>query len=421
MVQVKVQSYEEQSTRSITNTLHHALGPFLVLSRFFGTMPVLGVWPRADIALVRFKWCSLPVLVTLTLCLFATMDLFLSLKVVTEMGIMLTTTGPLSFSIGCLTGFIVFLWLSRKWPNLIKSTRRLEVIFLRGPYAACPESQMLSRRIRLTGTLFLVSSVVEHLCYVGSGIYSNHLQIKECNLTAGFWKNYYMRERWQFFSLIDYTVWLVPLLQWITISMTFIWNFVDIFLILVSQSLAVRFNQFKWHVQCHQKKHMSNDFWLGVRKDFLALTDLLWLYDTDLSGLVMLSCAQNLYFLAVQTFHVFLYRDNFMSEIYFWFSLLHVAIRTFYMMWSAAAINETAYGILSTIYEIPTAYWCLELKRLNEIIISDLIALSGKGFFFLTRRLMLAMAGTLVIYELVLLDQVDGNDVHTPLCNQRKG
>lgn len=52
-----------------------------------------------------------------------------------------------------------------------------------------------------------------------------------------------------------------------------------------------------------------------------------------------------------------------MSEIYFWFSLLHVAIRTLYMMWSAAAINETAYGILSTIYEIPTAYWCLEVRR----------------------------------------------------------
>uniref|UniRef100_A0A1I8PVU0 Gustatory receptor n=1 Tax=Stomoxys calcitrans TaxID=35570 RepID=A0A1I8PVU0_STOCA len=383
-------------------------------------MPVLGVSPNSDVALVCFQWLSLAMLATIALCIFASIDLFLSLKVVIEHGIKLTTTGPLSFSIECVLAFMLFLDLSRKWPNLIKATRQLEVIFLGVPYGACPESQMLSRRVRLTGSIFLMGAILEHLCYVSSSLYSNHLQILQCNLTVDFWRNYYTRERLQFFSLIEYNVWLVPLLQWITISMTFVWNFVDIFLILVSQVLAMRFNQFKWHIQCHQKEHMSTDFWLNVRQDFLSLTDLLWKFDRALSSLVLLSCAQSLYFLAVQTFHAFLYRDNFMSEIYFWFSLVFVACRTFYMMWSAANINHTANGILSTIYEIPTSKWCLELKRLNEVIVSDLIALSGKGFFFLTRRLMLAMLGTLVIYELVLLDQVDGNDVHTPLCSQKK-
>lgn len=70
-----------------------------------------------------------------------------------------STIGPLSFSIECLTAFLVFLGLSRKWPDLIKATRRLEVIFLRGPYAACPESQAMSRNVRLTGTIFLLGAV----------------------------------------------------------------------------------------------------------------------------------------------------------------------------------------------------------------------------------------------------------------------
>ena len=59
--------------------------------------------------------------------------------------------------------------------------------------------------------LFIIT--VEHISYVASGLYSNHLQITECNLTVNFWRNYYIRERLQIFSLVEYTPWLIPLLQ----------------------------------------------------------------------------------------------------------------------------------------------------------------------------------------------------------------
>ncbi|KAM7357434.1 gustatory receptor 64c isoform 4-T4 [Cochliomyia hominivorax] len=376
MFQVKVQQSDKR--KCVGNTLHHALAPFLVISRFFGILPVLGVWPGVDVKQLQFRWISLPVMVTITMIGFAFLDFCLTLKVLTEQGLKLTTTAPLSFSIECLSAFIVFLFLSRKWPHLIKSTHRLEVTFSQSLYT-CNDSQNFSQRIRFIGWLFLIGSVIEHLFYVASGLYSNHLQIKQCNLTVDFLNNYYVRERLQIFSIMDYTVWLIPLLQ-----------------------------------------NMTNEFWLQRREDFLALTDLLWQYDDKLSIPVLLSSAQNLYFLAVQIFHIFHPRDNFMKDLYFWFSLSFVTFRTFYMMLSASNIHDTANAIMTSIYEIPTAHWCLELKRLNEVIVSDLYALSGKGFFYLTRRLMFAMAGTLVVYELVLLDQVDGSDVMTPLCNERK-
>ena len=53
----------------------------------------MGVWPTADIENVYFKWFTLPVLVTLILIAFATLDLFLSLRVMSQQGLKLSTTG----------------------------------------------------------------------------------------------------------------------------------------------------------------------------------------------------------------------------------------------------------------------------------------------------------------------------------------
>lgn len=46
---------------------------------------------------------------------------------------------------------------------------------------------------------------------------------------------------------------------------------------------------------------------------------------------------------------------------------------------------------------------CVEVKRFNEEVANDVIALSGMKFFYLTRKLVLSVAGTIVTYELVLV------------------
>lgn len=50
---------------------------------------------------------------------------------------------------------------------------------------------------------------------------------------------------------------------------------------------------------------MPTEFWYKMREDFIALSELLWECDDKLSILILLSSAQNLYFLAVQIFHTF--------------------------------------------------------------------------------------------------------------------
>lgn len=50
-----------------------------------------------------------------------------------------------------------------------------------------------------------------------------------------------------------------------------------------------------------------------------------------------------------------------------------------------------------------------QTKRFSEEVTNDTVALSGMKFFYLTRGLVLSVAGTIVTYELVLL-QFHEND-----------
>lgn len=53
--------------------------------------------------------------------------------------------------------------------------------------------------------------------------------------------------------------------------------------------------------------------------------------------------------------------------------------------------------------EIPTSGWCVELERFIDQVKNEVISLSGNKFFNMTRKLLFGMAGTVVTYELVLL------------------
>ncbi|XP_036337005.1 gustatory receptor for sugar taste 64c [Rhagoletis pomonella] len=287
-----------------TNTMHHAVGPFMMISQLLATLPVTGVWLKPNVEHVHFSWCTLISILSLTLITFSVIDVVLSTKVVIELGLKLYTVGPFSFSIISALSVSSFLHLARKWPNMIKHMHRCEQVFLQNSYANA-ESRNFTHNVRRFGAILLFGAAVEHSVYIGSAIYNNDLQIKTCNLSVDFWKNYFMRERLHIFSIFNYHAWLIPLVEWITISSTFAWNYVDIFLSMIFRCFAIRFRQMHWRIKRHVKQHMGEEFWRDVRYDFMALVDVLHLYDDGLSTLILVSCCNNLYFICVQIFHSF--------------------------------------------------------------------------------------------------------------------
>ncbi|GAB0087185.1 hypothetical protein DMENIID0001_014650 [Sergentomyia squamirostris] len=123
--------------------------------------------------------------------------------------------------------------------------------------------------------------------------------------------------------------------------------------------------------------------------------------------IILLSCASNLYSICLQLFNSF--NNNYsdiLSTVYFWFSLSFIVCRTICALLCAASINEATKTPLRTIRNVSTKYWSTEISRFAYTITKDTIALTGRRFFYLTKGLVLAMAGTVVTYELIVVDQI---------------
>lgn len=96
------------------------------------------------------------------------------------------------------------------------------------------------------------------------------------------------------------------------------------------------------------------------------------------------------------------------NNIYFWYSLLYLIGRTVFVFLCAASVHDASLRPLEYMRHAQTAGWCTELERFGDQIGAELIALSGMKFFYLTRKLLFGMAGTIVTYELVMM-QIDAS------------
>ncbi len=124
--------------------------------------------------------------------------------------------------------------------------------------------------------------------------------------------------------------------------------------------------------------------------------------------------------------------------VYFWFSLTFLISRTLAVSLFSAAVNDESKIPIRFFRACPSDGWCLEvkiisfwaewtewkydckiidkIKRFCDEVTVDTVALSGMKYFFLTRRLVLSVAGTIITYELVLIQFHQISDTATDIC-----
>ncbi|XP_058834397.1 gustatory receptor for sugar taste 64a-like isoform X2 [Topomyia yanbarensis] len=311
---------------------------------------------------------------------------------------------------------VEFMLLAYNWRSIMTLWTEAETPFLYHPYTARKGIALESLVRRVAFTVILFAFLEDTLNFI-SAYKLNELHIEHCPHASSFWYNFFRREHHHIMRFVPYHPVLGVAIETTMRVAKFTWNYTDVFITSVCLTLLRRFQQFNDRIERFAGIEQPQVVWREVRLDFLRLNDLVDFLDGKLSRIILMSCANNMFFISVQLYNIFDLKPIQSTTIYYWYSLLFVMSRCFIMLYVTSSVYEESLRPLKLLRIFPTLSWNLDLQRLVDHVSMKRIAFSGKRFFFITRPLILAMAGTIITYELVLLDQVAKDKDTTLDCN----
>ncbi|XP_011149359.2 gustatory receptor for sugar taste 64f isoform X2 [Harpegnathos saltator] len=402
-----------------TDSLHSSMRPIIMLAQCFSMLPVCGV-NKPDASYLRFTWRSLKILYAAVVFLGVfTMTVFNVLRMFAT-GVNSTKMTTFVFYATTLVTAVLFVRLARQWPCLALTWEKLEREFTSRHRRVSRTT--LAARFKIVTAVVMLLALVEH----GAAVLSAYISAMECATHRGDMDiigTYFQSQFPQVFSKMSYSLWKGILVDTINILSTFSWNFVDLFLILISIALADQFRQLNSRLNSIREKAMPEWWWAEARNDYNHLATLTRKVDSHISSIVLLSFATNLYFICIQLLFSFNPIRGIVRKIYFCFSFGFLLARTTAVSLYAASVHDESLLPAPILYNVSSSSYGNEVSRFLSQVTTDNISLTGMKFFSVTRSLVLTVAGTIVTYELVLVQfnsvqQVDQSNI-TNACEVR--
>ncbi|XP_034176735.1 gustatory receptor for sugar taste 64f [Osmia lignaria lignaria] len=408
-----------------TDSLHASMRPIIMLAQCFSLFPVTGV-NSPNASHLRFTWRS-PKFIYCAISFLGSsmMTIFNVLRItgISSTGILSTKMTNLVFNGTNLIATFLFLKLAMQWPSLMITWDKLEKELSTRHRKL--SNTTLSAKFKIITIVVMIVALVEH----SFSILHGYIRAKECAQFRGdpdIIGVYFQSQFPQIFSRISYSLWKGILIDIINILSTFSWNFVDLFLILISIALADQFRQLNSRLysirgKCHFiVKAMPEWWWAEARSDYNRLANLTRQLDSHISMMVLLSFATDLYFICIQLLFSFNPMRGIIEKIYFGFSFGFLLARTMVVSLCAASIHDESLLPAPILYSVSGSSFSTEVMRFLSQVTTDSICLTGMKFFSVTRSLVLTVAGTIVTYELVLVqfNSVQQNDTmnSTKVC-----
>ncbi|KAH8260560.1 hypothetical protein KR038_006226 [Drosophila bunnanda] len=415
------------------DTFYKAIRPYLCVAQFFGVMPLANILSR-DPQDVKFKVRSLATVITGLFLLLGGLKTLIGANVLFKAGLNAKNMVGLVFLIVGIINWLNFVGFARSWSQIMLPWSSLDILMLFPPYKRCQRTLrskvniiVISVGCLALGEYDFLSScfsygtssfAVDHALYYISGYYSYSMHIWHCQtnhsqVSFGF---YLEKEFSNVLFLLPYNIFSMCYGFWLNFSFTFLWNFMDIFIMITSIGLAQRFQQFSERVLGLAGRYVPDALWYDIRRDHIRLCELTSLVDASMSSIVFVSCANNVYVICNQALAIFTKLRHPINYVYFWYSLFFLMARTSLVFMTASKIRDASLLPLKSVYLVPSERWTQEVQRFASQLTSEFVGLSGYRLFYLTRRSLFGMLATLVTYELMLL-QIDAKTrKEGPIC-----
>jgi gustatory receptor len=151
---------------------------------------------------------------------------------------------------------IIFLLLARRWPSIAWYWAQKEEKFLRAPYKRF--NWRLSKKIKFTATIVILLAFTEHCLFLANSAFNQYNHVHENNVTVDDVLSYFLENQFGFiFPRIPFWLPYGIFVELINLSFTFGWNYMEIFVMIVSLGLCTRFQQINQRMERFRGKVKS--------------------------------------------------------------------------------------------------------------------------------------------------------------------
>ncbi|KAE8747292.1 Gustatory receptor 35 [Frankliniella occidentalis] len=375
------------------DSFHGAMCPALMVAQCFALLPVDGI-SRTHPGVPQFRWLSFRVFYTIAVFLGTGVVALLAAYRMVSSGLSFNSSVTVVFFGNSLSAMVLFLQLATRWPAVARAWARIEHDMRTYGYP-----RHLGRKVKIMTAVVLLLATVEHLLAVMTAVYTSW----PCYKSGGFpglVRGYSLNN---FAMVTEYAPWKAVFVFLLNVVATFSWNYTDLFIMLLSVSLAQRFKQLNHRLRALKGKNLPSGVWRQLRETYNSLACLTRTVDEAVNNIVLLSFASNLYFICVQLLQGMKLILDVYPYVYFFFSFGYLLLRTCVVSLYAASIHDESKEPRRVLYSVPSESFCTEVRRFLAQVTTDDVALTGCNFFSVTRSLMLTVAGTIVTYEIVLV------------------
>ncbi|XP_050518353.1 gustatory receptor 5a for trehalose-like [Diabrotica virgifera virgifera] len=376
------------------NTLHSAMKLPLQIGQVFGLFPLyVG---GATYESLKIKWCYWRMVYSILMLIgIFFITIITTYKNVPEHHDLLSLEGVIFF-INATIQALLFFKLTFEWPDYVKEWNKVET---RLSNMEAPGS--LKQKLNSIAIAVLILATVEHYLVTAAVLKSSFAA--SASISEGI--RYYFQSSYSAaFSLVKYNFWLGCLLEFINVQTTFLWNYIDVFIMLIGEALKFRLQQLNQRIRIYSKTEICNlQVWRTCRTNYLRIVALCQITNERISTLILLSFLVNLYFVLKQIFKSLTKFNDSIKKAYFYISFCLMVIRISCVIIFGSGIHDEWQETSQILQTVSSSAYNVELERFIKTVTTYELALSGKNFFSVRRQLILQIAGTIVTYELVII------------------
>lgn len=228
-----------------------------------------------------------------------------------------------------------------------------EELFLRLPYVDKVKGTFV-RKIWFIAAITVTLSLCDHYIYLLSAAERTAVLIEDCEEEKrDFLRLLYVSERQVFYMVIPYHPATWPFMEWYEVCKTMAWTYSEVFVSVIAITLSTRFIQLTNRLKIYKGQHMSEAFWNEIREHYNVLCNLVLMAEKLLSPVILVYSFSNLFFTCQKIFMQFETTKMPWDRYYSLYSSMFLVIRTGYMLYFAAEVNEKSQDVLRILREAP--------------------------------------------------------------------